>query len=504
MKIQYVSDAQKELPDVLAVAVGSPPFEDPYTRALNKTLGEVPKKLTADHDFVGRRGQVLVTPASGKLAKRFVLFLGVGSKKEQTPAQLRDLAARAVKRTRRLHGRSLTLVLPTQNPKNLLPVLRTAALGATLGTYEFTRYKTQHKRRVLDSISLSVERDPNGKKRVVTGAMLRNAKTAIDHGHIVGRAVCQARDWVNEPPGAMTPSMLADNARRLAKEQGLTIKVLGQKECEKLGMGMFLAVGRGSDEEPKFIHLTYHPPKKSAKRVCIIGKGVTFDSGGYSLKPSAGMEDMKTDMAGAAAVISAIGALAEIGCKYEVHALAACCENLVSGRAYKLGDVLNAFDGTTVEINNTDAEGRLTLGDAIGYARKVVKADEIFDFATLTGACMVALGPYTAGVFSETPEQRDAYLDAAKRAGEHHWRLPLTRKLREQLKSNIADMRNTGDRMGGATTAALFLRHFAGDAAWVHVDMAGPASAARNQSAAIPKGGTGFAVASIVEYLAPE
>jgi leucyl aminopeptidase len=298
----------------------------------------------------------------------------------------------------------------------------------------------------------------------------------------------------------VTPSVLAADAQAIAKKhKSITVTVLDAKKCAELGMGMFLAVGQGSDQEPKFIHMTYKPAKKAKKKVCFIGKGITFDSGGYSLKPSASMEDMKVDMSGAAAVISAMDAIATMGSQYEIHAVAACCENLVSGRAYKLGDVLTSMDGTTVEINNTDAEGRLTLGDAITYARKKIQPDEMFDFATLTGACMVALGPYTAGVMSENEALLKGWMQTAERTGEDMWRLPLNNRLREQLKSSVADMRNTGDRFGGAITAGLFLKTFAKDTPWVHVDIAGPASVSSARPS-VPKGGTGFAVATIVEY----
>jgi leucyl aminopeptidase len=299
----------------------------------------------------------------------------------------------------------------------------------------------------------------------------------------------------------VTPVALASDAQAIAKKHKgtLSVVVLDSKKCEELGMGMFLAVGKGSDQEPRFIHMTYKPAKKPKKRLCFIGKGITFDSGGYSLKPSQAMEDMKVDMSGAAAVISAMDAIATLGSEHEVHAIAACCENLVSGRAYKLGDVLVSMDGTTVEINNTDAEGRLTLGDAITYARAKIQPDELFDFATLTGACMVALGPYTAGVMSDHEALIKSWMSAAERTGEDMWRLPLTSRLREQLKSQVADMRNTGDRFGGAITAGLFLKTFAKDTPWVHVDIAGPASLSTTRPSQ-PKGGTGFAVQTIVEY----
>jgi leucyl aminopeptidase len=279
--------------------------------------------------------------------------------------------------------------------------------------------------------------------------------------------------------------------------------VLGPKECQKLGMGMYLAVSQGSEEEPRFIHLAYKPKGKtpSKKKIALVGKGVTFDSGGLSLKPSSAMEDMKIDMSGAAAVISAIGVLADMGVPYEVHAVAACTENMPSGKSYKLGDVLKSMSGKTVEINNTDAEGRLTLGDAITYVQQEVKPDEIFDFATLTGACMVALGPYHAGVMGNDLSLVERWLAAARLAGEEMWHLPLPDRLKEQLKSEIADMRNTGDRYGGALTAGLFLKEFVGDTPWVHVDIAGPASADK-EGGHVAKGGTGFAVSTIIEYLA--
>jgi leucyl aminopeptidase len=267
---------------------------------------------------------------------------------------------------------------------------------------------------------------------------------------------------------------------------------------------MYLAVAQGSDEEPRFIHLSYQPKgtPKGRKKVVLIGKGVTFDSGGLSLKGSKDMEDMKVDMSGAAAVLAAIGALAELRSPHEVHAIAACTENMPSGKSYKLGDVLKSMSGKTVEINNTDAEGRLTLGDALTYALKEIQPDEVIDFATLTGACMVALGPNLAGVMGNDNSLTERWLQAARQAGEEMWHLPLPERLKDQLKSDVADMKNTGERWGGALTAGLFLKEFVGTTPWVHVDLAGPATATEEWGH-VPKGGTGFAVATMVEYLAP-
>jgi leucyl aminopeptidase len=263
-------------------------------------------------------------------------------------------------------------------------------------------------------------------------------------------------------------------------------------------MGLFLAVARGSSEEPQFIHCAWKPPE-ARQRVVLVGKGVTFDSGGLSLKTNEGMLDMKTDMAGAAAVLAAATAAAEEGLAVELHALAACTENMPSGTSYKLGDVLRSLDGKTVEINNTDAEGRLTLADALSFGLRL-KPDAVLDFATLTGACMVALGPFVAGLMSNDDALASELTSAADRAGEDVWRLPLPGRLLEQLKSEIADLKNTGERWGGALTAGLFLKEFVGDVPWVHVDIAGPASTTKVDGHQT-KGGTGFAVASILEFL---
>jgi leucyl aminopeptidase len=323
----------------------------------------------------------------------------------------------------------------------------------------------------------------------------------VGRARSTSRAVARARDLVNEPAGVMTPTRLAETVaewRTSITTPELTIEVLDRDACAALGMGLFLAVAQGSPEEPRFIHVAWKP-RAANRRVVLVGKGVTFDSGGLSLKTSEGMLDMKTDMAGAAAVLAAALAAAEEGLPIELHALAACTENMPSGTSYKLGDVLRSLDGKTVEINNTDAEGRLTLADALSFGLRF-QPDAVLDFATLTGACVVALGPHLAGLMSNNEALAADVLAAADRAGEEMWRLPLPSRLLEQLKSEIADLKNTGERWGGALTAGLFLKEFVGDVPWVHVDIAGPSSSTKEQGFQT-KGGTGFAVASILEYL---
>ncbi len=486
--------------DLIALAVPGDPKSDAGVRAADRALGGVLLPMADEERFAGKPGQTLVAPTYGDLTASRVALIGVGPKGEHTLSDLRDFAARAVKLGRAKGARTICLVVPHVSARQADAALGFCVEGAVLGDYRFDRYRKGDNNNSGAPVgTVLVSTDVGGKRKPTT-----SSRAAIKRAVAIGEATCMARDMVNEPAVAMTPDRIAELAKGLArKHSAIKCKVLSRAECEKLGMGLYLAVAAGSDLEPRFVHLTYTPPKaakaKGGKRLAFIGKGVTFDSGGYSLKPSASMEDMKIDMAGSAAVISAMGAIAEIGSPHEVHVVAACCENMVSGRAYKLGDVFTALDGTTVEINNTDAEGRLTLGDAIGYTKTKIKPDMMFDFATLTGACMVALGPYTAGVFSNDEPLAKSWLASAEEAGELMWRLPLQQRLKEQLKSSIADMRNTGERWGGAITAGLFLSHFVGDTPWVHVDLAGPASASTEQGA-VARGGTGFAVATIVDF----
>jgi leucyl aminopeptidase len=495
------SSALQASVELLALVVFGEPPKDALFKALDGSLGGLLGELARAEVFDGKSGQTLLVHSHGKIAAKRVLVLGAGARSDFSNPAIRDLAATAAQVANKVGATSVALVLPSLGASREAALVQLAVEGVHLGTYRFSRYQTgEDHRRPHALVSFGLVTDVKGKKP--TAAQTRAFTAAIERGAVVAQAVNHARDLINEPAAVVTPSALAADAQAIGKKhKSLAVTVLDSKKCAELGMGMFLAVGQGSDQEPRFIHMTYKPEKKPKKIVCFIGKGVTFDSGGYSLKPSQAMEDMKIDMSGAAAVISAMDAIATLGSEYEVHAVAACCENMVSGRAYRLGDVLHSMDGTTVEINNTDAEGRLTLGDAITYARTKIKPDELFDFATLTGACVVALGPYTAGVMSDHDALAKAWLGVAERTGEDMWRLPLLGRLREQLKSPIADLRNTGDRFGGAITAGLFLKTFAKDTPWVHVDIAGPASLSTARPSQ-PKGGTGFAVATIVEYAA--
>jgi leucyl aminopeptidase len=488
--------------DLLAFVVFGDPAKDATFKAVDGALAGVLGDVAKSESFEGKASQSILVHTHGRIPARRVLVLGAGARNELTNPTMRDFAASAAQTANRAGATAVGFVMPNLGAARETQLVQMAVEGILLGTYKFGRYFTSddHKKPLaLKSFGFFTElkgKKPNAKQ-------VKSFQAAVARGTTIASAINHARDLINEPAAVVTPSALAADAQAIAKKHKGTISVtvLDAKKCAELGMGMFLAVGQGSDQEPRFIHMTYKPAKKAKKKVCFIGKGITFDSGGYSLKPSVAMEDMKIDMSGAAAVISSMDAIATLGSEYEVHAVAACCENLVSGRAYKLGDVLTSMDGTTVEINNTDAEGRLTLGDAITYARTKIQPDEMFDFATLTGACVTALGPYTAGVMSDNEQLIRSWMSVAERAGEDMWRLPLNNRLREQLKSSVADMRNTGLREGGAITAGLFLKTFAKDTPWVHVDIAGPAAVTTARPSQ-PKGGTGFAVASIVEYAA--
>jgi leucyl aminopeptidase len=297
----------------------------------------------------------------------------------------------------------------------------------------------------------------------------------------------------------VTPKALATAAKRMADKAGLTCEVLGRAQIRKLGMNLFLGVAQGSAEEPQLVRISYEPPRSKSGSVALVGKAITFDSGGLSIKTAQGMEDMKTDMAGAAAIISAMQLVAVLKPPFPVRAYFGACENLPSGTAYKPGDVIQGKNGTTVEVLNTDAEGRLVLADVLAWAVEE-KPAAVVDLATLTGAILVALGPWTSGLFSNDEAVARELEGAARSAGESVWRMPLPPEMEELIKSPVADLKNTGGRWGGSINAALFLQHFVGKVPWAHLDIAGPASLDRERGYN-PRGGTGAGVRLLAEWI---
>jgi leucyl aminopeptidase len=445
------------------------------------------RRAAAEERFTAKPGQSLLAHTHGALSARRVALVGLGALAGDDPRALRSAAGSAVRLAGSVGAVRAALTWPSGTVD---ATLAAAAEGAWLGSYRFDRYLTDDRNRPPSLTSLTLCPSSPVSPEVAAAELAR--------ARITARAVARARDLVNEPAGVLTPTRLAALASEWAEQAGLSVEVLDRAACAELGMGLYLAVAQGSHEEPRFIHLTWRPPG-ARRRLVLVGKGVTFDSGGLSLKTNEGMLDMKTDMAGAAAVLAATVAAGEEKLPIEVHALAACTENMPSGNSYKLGDVIRSLNGKTVEINNTDAEGRLTLADAMTFGLRL-RPDAMLDFATLTGACMIALGPHIAGLMSNDEGLAAAFLSAAEQSGEEMWRLPLPPRLGEQLKSEIADLKNTGERWGGALTAGLFLKEFAGDVPWAHVDIAGPSSA-NKEHGHVAKGGTGFGVASILNYL---
>jgi leucyl aminopeptidase len=320
---------------------------------------------------------------------------------------------------------------------------------------------------------------------------------------VIANAVIMARNLVNEPANALTPSVFAEHAKRMAKLSGLGLKILGPKEIEKQGMGLFLGVARGSEEEPRLIHLTYESEEspKDAPVIVLVGKGLTFDAGGLSLKGHEDMMTMKADMGGAAAVFGAMQAIAALRPRCTVHGILAATENMPDGRAIRPGDVLRSKKGLTVEVLNTDAEGRLVLADALAYAQELRPTD-LIDTATLTGACVVALGRITAGMFTIDDGLADTLRAAWQKSGEKFWRMPLETEMRELLKSEVADIKNIGERYGGAITAALFLKEFIEPSTerWAHLDIAGPVLS-NKEGGYVLKGATGFGVRTLIEFI---
>lgn len=477
-----------------AVVVGLPAdggARPPALAALDRRTGGRIKAVLDAERFTGKPGQVTHLHTDGRVGAARVIVAGLGPTRELTLEVVRRAVAAALRRARELGARSVAVDLPGDD----LPLGQRAQAvveGAILGSYHFDRYKREKNDKAVRDL-LVLARDARRAREVSRGAR---------RGEIFAAATWFARDLVNMPANDLNPTALARAATDLARRRGLRVRVYDRAECEALGMGAFLGVAAGSEQPPRFVHLTYRPPGRPRRTVALIGKGITFDAGGLDLKTAEGMLRMKNDMSGAAAVLAVMRALADLRPPVEVHGLVAATENMPSGSAIRPGDVLRAMNGTTIEVGNTDAEGRLTLADAICYAIRRIKPDEIIDVATLTGACVVALGPLCAGLFANDQALADRLRAAAEAAGERVWQMPLIDEYREFLKSEVADLNNVGPRGGGAITAGLFLKEFAGTTPWAHLDIAGPAFTEKDLPLA-PKGATGVAVRTLLTYLCP-
>jgi leucyl aminopeptidase len=454
---------------------GTPRGETLVRFLFEGALGET-KEAARQNNFSGKEREVMVI-GPGKSARR-TIAVGLGKKEKFHPEKLRRAAGVAAARARALGLTELSLTLPSGNAdENAQAVVE----GVALTLYEYKRYK-------------SVNTHPLKLRTVRVDGPVE----AVRRGELYARATCLTRDLVNEPPSVCTPRFLADAARRSAKN-GISVKIFDGKQIRKMGMGGLLGVSLGSTEPPRFVHLSYKAPR-ARKTVAIVGKGITFDSGGLCIKPADGMLNMKDDMSGAAAVIGIFSALSELKPRVNVHGIFAATENMPGGSAYKMRDVLRAMNGKTMEIVNTDAEGRLVLADALSYASRL-KPTEIIDLATLTGAVVVALGPEISAIFTASMKLQKSLMAAALAQGEKLWPLPFEEEYWEMIKSDVADMKNSGGRYGGAITAALFLREFVGDGIpWAHLDIAGPALVESDRPYR-PAGGTGVMVRTLLRYL---
>ncbi len=472
---------------------GKPPMMKALA-ALNEALSGLPLRAAGEEDFTGKAEQSLLFHTfQGAGAKR-ALLLGLGPRQRFQTEVLRLALGRGMRAAQRVSAKSLAVALPEAREEE--SCVKAAAEGLLLGAYKFDRYK-------------SAPQSPAARAQVAEARLVlpagvektRAMQEALDLAGAVARATNWARDLVNEPANALTPSRLAGAARQVAREGKLEVQVLARPAIERLKMGLFLGVSHGSAEPPALVHLAWVPPGKAARSpaVALVGKAITYDSGGLSLKPTESMVDMKTDMAGAAAVLGAMKVVAELKPPFPVHAFMGACENMPGSRAYKPGDILTSRLGKTVEITNTDAEGRLVLADVLAWANER-KPALLVDLATLTGACMVALGHHIAGAFGSEDTAVWEVLEAAKSSGEEVWRLPLSEHQRDNLKSEVADLKNTGERWGGALNAALFLKEFVGETPWVHLDIAGPSTSPKERGY-LAKGATGFGVRTLVELV---
>jgi leucyl aminopeptidase len=446
------------------------------------------QELQAGGELTGKSFEFTIVRKPAGLAAAKLLVVGAGKREKFTEMLLRHLAGAAARHLRSRGGRELAWAMASTEPGAITAIVE----GVLVADYDADRYRTERfADKGIDSLSLATGGD----------ALIAGAEAALGRGCILGEAQNFTRDLVNEPSNLMTPTKLAERASAMAKRLGLECEVLGPEDIQRLKMGAFWAVAQGSQTEPaKLIVLRYVPQGTPEQpTIGLIGKGITFDSGGISIKPSENMHEMKTDMAGGATMLGVMQAIAQMKPNVRVTALIPATENMPSGNAFKPGDVITSMSGKTIEILNTDAEGRLVLADALTYAKQL-GCTVLIDAATLTGACMVALGNITTGVFGWNKEWVDRVLAAANAAGEKMWQLPVDDDYRDLYKSSIADLANTGGRYGGAITAAMFIGEFAGDTPWVHLDIAGTRWA-NDEKPYRAKGPTGHGVRTLVQLL---
>jgi leucyl aminopeptidase len=466
------------------------------TGAVDKALDGGISALIREGEVKGKAGEMTVVHSLGKIESPRVLVAGLGKQKAFGYKQIKDLMGTALRRARATGATSVATIVHGAGIAGLDAGLCAQAIaeGAVMGTYRFRRYKfngngEQDKLPEVETLTI-VENDK---------AKLQALRRGVERGVILGTAANHTRDLANEPANALPPVVFAERAVALAKDAGMRAEVLTDGQLKQMGMGALLGVGMGSANPPRFIIIKYEGDKKNKKTLGLLGKGITFDSGGISIKPAAGMEAMKGDMSGGAAVVAAMWAIGKLKPRINVTAMVPMAENMPSGSATKPGDVVKAMNGKTIEVINTDAEGRLILADAICYAKQQ-GLSPIVDVATLTGAMSVALGPAATGFFSTDDTMANQITAAGEKAGELMWRFPLVAEYGENLKSNVADIKNTGNRWGGAISAAAFMHYFVEDTPWVHIDMAGTDESDKEKGVYV-KGSTGIPTRTLINFV---
>ena len=457
--------------------------------------GEIKAAIDAE-EFTGLFGTTLHVRSVGRLGVRHVIVVGEGARKELTIERVRQAFATGVKAAVALKTSSVVCVAigSGRGGQGAYDIVQAITEATLLTSYTFHTWKKEkpHKTRLKRCTIWEIN-----------GAAMRKSEGAIGRGLTYAKAAVLARDLVNETPSEMSPEELKHVAERIAAEnKRIKLRVLNRTQAEKEGMRAFLAVAAGSQKEPYVVHMHYTPKTKAKKSIALVGKAITFDSGGLSLKPAEAMMIMKCDMAGAAAVLGVFSALVDLEPIIELHGIFAACENMPSGSAYRPGDIIRSRSGHGIEILNTDAEGRVTLADALSYASDL-KPDMMIDLATLTGACMIALGEEITGLMTDHDALAAKLLKSAHEAGEPMWRLPLYANYEKLMDSPVADIRNiTASRWAGALTAGLFLKKFVDKSIpWAHLDIAGPAYAEREYTPYIPYGGTGAGVRTLLHFI---
>jgi len=495
MEVQGSSGSYKEI-DVHALAIAvfqGEKVDEGFLKELDEASGGLVKAVLESEEMKGKEGETayLHLANGSELKAQRLLLVGVGQRADYGAAALLQMAGTTVRFLRSRSVKSIAIV-PRAEAEPARSA-RTVVEGAFMGLFELDKYRTEDKeKREVERLVVVVEGEDD-----------KTLNRAVQDGRIVGEAVNFTRELANEPGGYLTPTDMAERAREVANEFGLSIDVLDEARMTQEGMGALLSVSHGSDEPAKMIVLKYTPPyggeQPDHDLLALVGKGITFDSGGISLKPGENMELMKYDMTGGATVIGAMRAIAQLKPPVPVLGIAPCSENLPSGKATKPGDIVTAMTGKSIEIINTDAEGRLVLADAIAYA-KTLGATRIIDMATLTGAVSIALGDINVAILGTDQALIDEVIESAREVGEKFWQLPLDKEYSKQIKSDIADIKNVGGRKAGTITAAAFLKEFADGVAWAHLDIAGTAWA-EDARPYRSKGPTGIAVRTLINFV---